>query len=174
MLPSNQARTWRLLLWLLPALGVLTSMNRAIAFPVQTAQRQSFPAPMDQFYNYLNQQKYTLLLGESRGACAYHIDPTDLYQQGTSRFVTAKISRGDSGTACRGVLEFQILQADCQTNTLYEFVRESEGDPRLRGWKRFEISLSNPTQSATQAVTQQPAMRICSLPAKSNGEQNSR
>jgi hypothetical protein len=121
---------------------------------------------MDQFYNYLNDQKYTLLIGESRGACAYHVDPTDIYQQGTTRFLTAKITSGRSGTACRGYLELQILQVDCKTNILYQFQRETEGDLRFRGWQRRELSLYDPTQDSFPNVEQQSAQQICSLPVK--------
>ncbi|MBD3885408.1 hypothetical protein IFO70_27160 [Phormidium tenue FACHB-886] len=133
--------------------------------PVQVTQQQ-MPPELEQFFSYLNDQKYTLWLGDDRGACGYYIDPSDLYEQGNSRFTTAKVSRGMQGTACAGIVEFQVLQADCQANKLYQFVRETEGDPRRRGWQRLQLRLSDSTQPSFPAATQQSVAEICALPAK--------
>ncbi len=164
--PSNMysPKFYRILLPLMCFLvtPVTIPVEAIKASPIQLAQAQVPKSELDKFFNYLNQQKYTFLLGDDRGACSYHIDPTDVYKQGTNRFVMTKLSRGVSGTACRGVLEFKILQLDCQTDTLYQFARETEGDPRFRGWRRFEISLYNSNQKSTAEITQQ----ICTFPAK--------
>lgn len=115
----------------------------------------TIPAFLEQFYDY-QAQKYTLLLGEDRSACAYFIDPTDVYEQENSRFVTAIVSRGSQGTACSGYFAFQILQADCESNILYSIELEMENNPHSREWERFERSLYSVTQPAAEAV--------CSLP----------
>ncbi len=115
----------------------------------------TIPAFLEQFYDYQT-QKYTLLLGEDRGACAYRIDPADVYEQENTRFVTAVVSRGSQGTACSGYFAFQILQADCESNVLYSIKRATEGDPRSRSWKRLEQSL--------YSVAQPPVEAICGLP----------
>lgn len=144
-------------------LPLLTTIQSAAleAYPVQIAQAQK--PELDKFFNYLNEQKFTFLLGVARSGCSYEIDPTDVYKQGNSHFVLAKVSRGvNGGTACRGVLDFTILQADCQTNKLYQFVRESQGDPRFRGWQRFEMSLYTPDKKSISVITQQ----VCALTAK--------
>lgn len=109
------------------------------------------PAFLEQFYDY-RAQKYTLLLGEDRGACAYFIDPTDVYEQENSRFVTAIVSRGSQGTACSGYFAFQILQADCESNILYSIELEMENAPHSREWERFERPLYSVTQPAAEAV----------------------
>lgn len=155
----------RFLLCPLLTLCVTTWMSRATALPVQVAQQQS-PPDLDPFFSYLNDQKYTLWLGDDRGACGYYIDPTDVYEQGNSRFTTAKISRGMQGTACGGVLEFQVLHADCGATQLYQYVRETEGDPRFRGWQRLQMNLSDSTQPSFPTVTEQSIAKICTLPAK--------
>lgn len=128
----------------------------------------AIPAFLDQFYSYQS-QKYTLLLGEDRGACAYRIDPTDVYEQENTRFVTSAVSRGSLGTACRGYFALQILQADCESNVLYSIEREAEGDSRTRSWERFERPLSVSDESPDietplDEVIQNPAEVICSLP----------
>jgi hypothetical protein len=142
--------------------------------PAQSPPAQSPPAQpvyLQQFFNYLNTQKYTLSLGEDRGACDYSIDPTDVYEQNNNRFVTAKVSRGIGGTACRGVLAFNILHADCPAKKLYEFQRETEGDLRTRGWRHLELSLvkySPPNlNNFTSVTTEALAAQVCALPVRS-------
>lgn len=130
------------------------------------------PAYEQQFFNYLHNQKFSLVLGESRGACAYSIDPSDVYAQGDQRFVLAKINQGNAGTACRGVLDFNVLHADCQAKKLYEFQRKTEGDIRTRGWDHFELSLSRSTRPGERAVrvsSTDLAGQVCGLTARSNG-----
>jgi hypothetical protein len=155
-----------LIVFLLTFLFSITWVTDGIAAPVQAQ-----PAYQEQFFRYLNNQKYTLSLGEDRGACDYSIDPTDVYEQSGNRFVTAKISRGMVGTGCRGVLAFQVLHADCQAQKFYEFRRATEGEPRSRGWQHLEMSLakytppdlSNPTQLSSADL----AAQVCALPARS-------
>ena len=135
------------------------------------------PAFLEQFYDY-QAQKYTLLLGDDRGGCAYRIDPTDIYEQENTRFVTAAVSPGSQGTACSGYFAFQILQADCEANVLYSIERETEGDLRSRSWERLErpllisngnLNIETPLYSAAQT----PAEAICSLPlSKQDRPQN--
>ncbi len=120
---------------------------------------------MDQFYNYLN-QSYSLWLGDDRGACSYAVDPTSVKKDGDDRFFLAKISRGRVGTGCRGVLAFQIMQANCKTQTLYQFQREQKDDMRLAGWERFETMLHDPTVLNTDKSKNQSAAAvkaICAL-----------
>ena len=98
-----------------------------------------------------------------------NIDPTDVYGQDRTRFVTAVVSRGSLGTACSGYFAFQILQADYESNILYSVERETEGDRRDLSWKRVERSLSisdgSPDiETPLDSVTQAPAEVICSLP----------
>jgi hypothetical protein len=158
----------RSLVWV-PITLLLTTGIPAIALPTPIAPK---PVPrsandLNPFYAYLNDQKYTLYLGDSRGACAYHIDPTDVYAQGESRFVTAKVSQGMQGTACRGVLQFEVLQADCQAKVLYGLAPLTAEDSRNRGWQRFELSLYKPTPGTGKAVTtQELATKVCALPTK--------
>ena len=94
----------------------------AIALPLQIAQAQTPSEFPENFFSYLD-EKYTLYLGDNRGACAYSIDPTEVYEQGNNRFVTARYRQG-AGTACRGVIAFSVLQADCQANKFYEIYPE--------------------------------------------------
>jgi hypothetical protein len=155
----------RSLFYIFVTILIITWGHGAIAVPTQV-QPSSTPEFQTQFFAFLN-QKYTLTLGEDRAACAYQIDPTDVYQQGNSRFVTAKVSRGSSGTACRGVLAFEMFQADCQAKLLYKMEREMGSDGRIRGWSRSEISLSDPTQRPIQSITSsQLAARVCALTVK--------
>jgi hypothetical protein len=122
---------------------------------------------LDPFYAYLNDQKYTLYLGDSRGACSYHIDPTDVYANGESRFVMAKVSSGMKGSGCRGVLAFEVLQADCSAEILYQLSRSAADDPRNAGWQHFEFSLYDGTQSSISRITtQELAQKVCALPTK--------
>ena len=121
-------------------------------------------AVMNQFYNYL--QQYKLWLGDDRGACSYEVDPTGVKKDGADRFFLAKISRGREGTACRGVLSFQIMQVNCQTNTLYQFVREPKEDMRVADWERYEVTLNDPTTRANGPSKNQSAAAvkaICAL-----------
>ncbi|WP_143162025.1 hypothetical protein [Phormidesmis priestleyi] len=115
-------------------------------------------AVLNKFYGYL--QQYNLWLGDDRGACSYEIDPTGVKKDGTDRFFLAKISRGREGTACRGVLAFQIMQVDCKTKTLYRFVREQKDDMRVAGWERYETTLSNGTSKNKSA---EAVKAICAL-----------
>lgn len=132
------------------------------------------PAFLEQFHNY-QMQKYTLLLGEDRGACAYRIDPTDVYEQENTRFVIAVVSRGSLGTACSGYFAFQVLQADCDSNVLYSIEQETEGDRRFRSWERFErpLSISDGSlniETPLDEVAQPPAEVICGLPLSLTSE----
>jgi hypothetical protein len=141
----------------------------SFALPAQSAPRQAprTTQPLDPFYAYLNDQKYTLYLGDSRGACAYHIDPTDVYANGESRFVMAKVSSGTQGTACRGVLAFEVLQADCSAKILYGLTQLTTADSRSQGWRRFEFSLYASTRGAIKPITtQELARKVCALPTK--------
>jgi len=79
----------------------------------QTSVAQRLPNWQRQFISYIN-GKYTFYLGEDRSSCAYSIDPSDIYPEGDTRFVTARVGRG-TGTICKGVLEFAFFQADCQS-----------------------------------------------------------
>jgi hypothetical protein len=115
---------------------------------------------MEKFYNYLN-GNYSLYLGDDRGACSYHIDPADVRPNGSDRFFLAKISRGKAGTACRGVLEFRIMQADCKAKKLYGFTREQNSDPRVAGWERFETVLYNPENQSQLPQSQKALGTIC-------------
>ncbi|MFK8185437.1 MAG: hypothetical protein AB8B99_18835 [Phormidesmis sp.] len=118
---------------------------------------------------YMFGQKHTLFLGTDRGACGYHIDPTDVYAQGNTRYAIAVVTGSDWGNGCRGHLSFQIFQADCESNTLYAIERETEGDRRWRGWERFERTLSiddgSPSlETSLDSIEQPPAEAICGLP----------
>jgi hypothetical protein len=120
-------------------------------------------AVMKKFYGYL--QQYNLWLGDDRGACSYEVDPTAVKKDGDDRFFLAKNSRGRMGTACRGVLEFRIMQANCKTQKLYEFVRQQTGDPRLAGWDRYETTLYNPERASDTSRNQsaEALKAICTL-----------
>ena len=113
---------------------------------------------LDKFYGYL--QQYNLWLGDDRGACSYEIDPTSVKKDGSDRFFLAKISRGREGTACRGVLAFQIMQIDCKTKTLYQFVREQKEDMRVAGWERYETTLRDPNTRSSGASKNQSAEAV--------------
>jgi hypothetical protein len=138
---------------------------QAVPLPTPAAKTSNIPPAvvMNQFYNYLHQ--YKLWLGDDRGACSYEVDPTGIKKDGADRFFLAKISRGRTGTACRGVLNFQIMQVNCQTNTLYQFVREQSEDMRIAGWERHEITLSDPTARPDGTKNQSAAAvkAICAL-----------
>lgn len=118
-------------------------------------------AVLNKFYGYL--QKYNLWLGDSRTACSYEVDPTSVKKDGTDRFFLAKVSRGRAGTACRGVLAFQIMQVDCKTKTLYQFVREQKEDMRIAGWERYETTLSDPTTRSPKKQSAEAVKAICAL-----------
>jgi hypothetical protein len=117
-------------------------------------------AAMEKFYGYLN-GSYSLYLGDDRGACSYHVDPAGVRPNGGDRFFLAKISRGKAGTACRGVLEFRIMQADCKAKKLYGFTREQNSDPRVAGWERFETVLYNPENQSQLPQSQKALGTIC-------------
>jgi hypothetical protein len=165
------AKSRFLICFLLTMLLSITWIGYSVAVP---ASPQPQPAYQEQFFRYLNDQKYTLSLGEDRGACDYSIDPTDVYEQSGNRFVTAKVSRGMGGTACRGVLAFNILHADCQAQKLYEFQRDTDREGRLRGWQHLEKSLvkymppnlSNPTRLTSADL----AAQVCALSVRSSAE----
>jgi hypothetical protein len=118
------------------------------------------PAVMEKFYGYLN-GSYSLYLGDDRGACSHHVDPAGIRPNGSDRFFLAKRSRGKVGTGCRGVLEFQVMQADCKTRKLYQFTREQNADPRVAGWERYEIVLSDPQNSSQPPQSQKALATIC-------------
>jgi hypothetical protein len=121
---------------------------KPVAKPPNHAANSKTPPPavMDKFFNYLN-GNYSLWLGDSRGACSYYADPAGIRADGDDRFFLAKISRGNAGTACRGVLAFRVMQADCKAKKLYEFVREQKDDMRVAGWERYESTLRDPAAS---------------------------
>jgi hypothetical protein len=112
------------------------------ATPAKPAASSHIPsdAVMKQFFNYLD-TSHQLWLGDSRGACAYSIDPTGIRTDGDDRFFLARISPGNVGTGCRGVLAFRVMQADCKAEKLYEFVREQKPDIRSANWERYETVL---------------------------------
>ncbi len=121
-------------------------------------------AVLNKFYGYL--QQYKLWLGDDRGACSYEVDPAGVKKDGSDRFFLAKVSRGREGTACRGVLAFEIMQVDCKTKTLYQFVREQKEDMRFAGWERYEMTLHNPSDRASSPTKNQSAeavKAICAL-----------
>ncbi|MBD1842636.1 hypothetical protein H6F89_04265 [Cyanobacteria bacterium FACHB-63] len=155
--------------------------SNAIAAPVQVAQTQTLTEFPEGFYSYLD-KKYTIYLGENRGACAYSIDPTEGYEQGNNRFVTARIRQGWSGNACRGVIAFRVLQADCQANKFYEIDRE-EGprEPGASGptqyrWRQFEMSLTEYKSEGFGVIrrntSEDLASKVCSLPVKSTATES--
>lgn len=120
-------------------------------------------APDDRLFDYFN-QKYRVSLGDSRGACSYRIDPTDVYRFRNLRFTSTLISRGASGTACAGVAEFRPLQIDCQTLTIYELRLEDDGaDPRSRTWKRNPLTLYGQVNNDFRDVTRESAQKVCAL-----------
>ena len=139
----------------LPLAAIASPANVTDKSNKSEIESTTIPSFLEQFYSYQS-QKYSLSLGEDRSACSYRIDPTDVYAQENTRFVTAVVSRGDQGTGCRGYFAFQILQADCESNILYAIERETEGDLHSRGWNRFERTL--------YSMAQPPAEVICNLP----------
>lgn len=143
------------LIFVLPLSAIADPDNIVTENSKSEVESTAIPVFLEQFYDYQS-QKYTLLLGDDRGACSYRIDPTDVYEQKNTRFVTAVVSRGSRGTACSGYFAFQVLQADCESNVLYSVGRETNGDPRSRSWGRFEMSLFS--------LAEPPAEVICSLP----------
>jgi hypothetical protein len=165
---SLSVSLWARSLRCLPVVLILAAgATPSFALPAQSKPTPRSTQPLDPFYAYLNDQKYTLYLGDSRGACSYHIDPTDVYANGESRFVMAKVSSGMQGTACRGVLAFEVLQADCSAKILYGLAQLTTADSRSQGWKRFEFSLYDPTQSSIKPITTQAlAKKVCALPTK--------
>jgi hypothetical protein len=137
----------------------------ASAKPAKSTPSSKVPPPevMDKFFKYLN-DSYTLWLGDSRGACSYHVDPAGIRVDDDDRFFLAKISRGQAGTACRGVLAFRIMQADCKANKLYEFVREQKDDMRVAGWERYEATLRDPSanrDNSSEPLSQKALSQIC-------------
>jgi hypothetical protein len=133
------------------------------------ASKTPSDAVMKQFFNYLD-TSYQLWLGDSRGACAYAIDPTGVRTDGDDRFFLARISPSNVGTACRGVLAFRVMQADCKAEKLYEFVREQKSDMRSANWERYETVLydNKPAGKDKQAKETKPEIhsqkligRIC-------------
>lgn len=122
-------------------------------------------SPQETVRDYLP-QKYRLLLGSDRGACGYYIDPSDVYQFGTSRFATTLIARGPLGTGCRGFVALTLLQFDCQKTTINQLKLEGD-DPRFRDWKVSELSLSDDRNGQLQNVSRESAKKVCALPAKS-------
>jgi hypothetical protein len=148
---------------------ILANPSPAVAVPDTKPVKPTPPSKipptevMDKFFKYLN-DNYTLWLGDSRGACSYHVDPAGIRGDGDDRFFLAKISRGQSGTACRGVLAFRIMQADCKANKLYEFVREQKEDMRVAGWERYEATLRDPASSRedkAEPLSQKVLSSIC-------------
>lgn len=107
------------------------------------------PLPDDETFNYLN-QKYSLLIKETRSACGYYIDPRDIYQQGNSKVTMVKVSAGPRGTACHSILQFVLLQVNCQTKDIS--YGTPEGVPTT--WK-----IEHDTNSEV-------AQTVCSLPAR--------
>ncbi|XGV99556.1 MAG: hypothetical protein ACAF41_11535 [Leptolyngbya sp. BL-A-14] len=118
--------------------------------------------PDNSVFDYLN-QKYTLELGDSRGACGYFIDPDDVYQYGSDRILMVKVSRGAIGTACGGVLQFRLLQVNCQSNTLRTLALQGGGMDAT--WQTDNLELY-PTQPgvAAEGFTAQVAKKVCALP----------
>lgn len=147
----------------------------AVALPIHVAQAETSNFPRN-FFSYLD-DKYTLYLGDNRGACAYSIDPTEVYEQGNNRFVTARVRQG-AGTACRDAIDFSVLQADCQANKFYKIEREEvsqapgSGGPTRYRWRQFEMSLSDWTggggfSSARHYTSEDLASKVCALPVRS-------
>lgn len=155
-------------------LGLLSqhaiSAASAQALPERVAQnsgsgRTPPESVMNKFYGYLGQ--YNLWLGDDRGACSYDVDPAGVKTDGDDRFFLARISRGRAGTACRGVLDFRIMQVNCKTGKLYAFTREQKEDMRLAGWERYETTLSDPTARSTNGNSKnrsaEAVKAICAL-----------
>lgn len=154
MTPRILARTGVSLATL--GLVVFSWPTRAFATPPETG-----------LVDYLN-QKYSLYLGDSgRSACGYFIDPEDIYQQGSDRFTTAKLSRGTTGTACAGVLQLQLLKVDCQNRTTTQL--ELEGYGRDAKWRGSELRFSQIKDNNFADVTQEVAAAVCKLPINSQG-----
>lgn len=130
----------------------------AEALPVKAAQN-------DPAIAYL-QHKYRLYLGDDRGACGYLIDPTDVYGDTQDRWLTALRSRGETGSACAGVVEFQILRVNCPTQTLSKLVLEGE-TLRDRGWMSYPLNLYRFQAGELQTVSRIAAEKICSLSTRS-------
>ncbi len=147
----------------LMALGALIPSSIALAQPAPPPLNSAPPqAVMDKFYTYLN-NNYSLWLGDSRGACSYYVDPAGIRVDGSDRFFLAKISRGKVGTGCRGVLEFEIMQADCKAKKLYSFQREDKPDIRFAGWVRYETTLQDPERSRTENSAPQSQKAIATI-----------
>ena len=144
----------------LAAIGVLVASGCPVAAMATL--------PNDNTFNYLN-QKYSVELGDDRGACGYFIDPADVYQYGSDRLLTARITAGANGTACRGVMMLRLLQVDCQTNQI--FALQLEGSGRDAKWRTDELTLY-PVQSDVKAegYTQKAAQTVCSLPAQKQSD----
>lgn len=146
----------------------------AIALPVPITQVETSSDFPRNLFSYLD-KKYTFYLGDDRGACAYSIDPTEVYEQGNHRFVTAQVRQG-SGTACQGVIDFNVLQADCQARKFYKIYREelprepgSLGPTRYR-WRQSEMNLGNwagELGAVRHYTSEDLATKVCGLPVKS-------
>jgi hypothetical protein len=159
----NRRNSVKLATIALMALGALIPSSIALAQPAATPPNPTPPkAVMDKFYTYLN-NNYSLWLGDSRSACSYHVDPAGIRVDGSDRFFLAKISRGKVGTACRGVLEFEIMQADCKAQKLYRFQREDQPDRRFAGWIRDETILQDPERNRAENSTPQSQKAIATL-----------
>ena len=110
------------------------------------------PIPERETFNYLN-QKYSLFIGKSRDACRYYVDPNDIYQEGNSRVTMVKVSAEPRGTVmtCQGVLQFVLLQVNCQTK---------------------DVAYSKPSGSTNltwmieRDIDSEVAQTVCSLPAR--------
>lgn len=138
----------------------------------EATEMVSEPEFLMPFRNYVS-QKYSLLLGTDRTACAYRIDPTDVHEEGTTRFVTAAISASDFGNGCNGYLAFHVFQADCESNTFYQIERETGDDGRFSSWERREWNLTIDDgrpglETSLDGIEQLPAEAICSLALSSN------
>jgi hypothetical protein len=178
MLKLNRSLSALSVLFFSGTLLMGSGVRRAIAMPPPQTQSQptqvkqtSTPAEFpDSLYSYLD-AKYTMELGQSRGACAYSIDPTEVTEQGSNRFVTVRISSG-VGSGCRGVLEFVVLQADCQANKLYEIRREEiaqepnyTGPPQYQ-LQQFERELTeyDGSQAIRTRTSEDLATQVCAFP----------
>jgi hypothetical protein len=132
----------------------------AIAQTTPTNSNTPPSAVLGKFFKYLN-SAYSLYLGDDRSACSYSVDPSGIRAEGSDRFFLAKLSRGKQGTACRGVVAFQIMQADCKDNKLYRFAREENADMRLAGWERYEAILYDPDNKGLKPQSQKMLKTIC-------------
>ena len=163
----------------LQAIGIeaaIASLKQESADPTAPSAAPEMPATpafQSQFLDYVFSQTYTMLLGTDRTPCAYRIDPTDVYEQGTTRFVTAAVTASALGSGCNGYLAFQVFQADCESNALYAIERETGDNGRFIDWERREWNLTidspRPGQGTSlDEIEQPPAEAICSLALSGN------